>query len=180
MLAVIVSASVHVPRSQDFARGPVTPFSHVVAFYGDGFNRLADALPDRQASLLAPDVGGTLFASRLRVYDLVGLCDATTARTLMTDTAAFHRYVLDNVRPTFIHVHDTWADWAVFHRSERFRRDYAPISEVWPQETAPGTAQKEPTWGDYVRRDALGPNPDATLTRLRAIYEATGMGKITL
>jgi hypothetical protein len=178
--ALIVSLAVHAPRTSEFARDPITPFSHVVAFYGDGFNQLADALPNPQGSILAPDVGGTLFSSRLRVYDLVGLCDTTTARTLTTDTPAFQHYVLDQIQPTFIHVHEVWADWAVFHRNPRFLQDYVPIAEVWGPADAARTTPREPAWGDYVRRDALGPDPEATLARLRAIYRAAGLDHITL
>src|SRR5262249_48298218 len=121
------SAITHVPRSSDFLSGPIVPFDKVAEFYGHGFNRLVGQVRDPRPSLRAPDVGGPLYYSRLRVYALVGLCDRTTARTLTTDTAAFHRYVLEDVRPTFIHVHGPWAGWAALHKSNRFKEDYLPI-----------------------------------------------------
>jgi hypothetical protein len=172
------SAMTHAPRSAAFLSGPIVPFAAVAEFYGNGFNHLAEQLPVPRPSLLAPDVGGTLYYSRLRVYDLVGLCDRTTARTLTTDTAAFHHYVLEDVRPTFIHVHGPWAGWAAFHQSERFKQDYVAIRETWgPPETAEGGAVPEPKWGDYVRRDALGSRLDAALAALQQAYAAAGMSR---
>lgn len=179
LAAVAASVFVHVPRSADFASGPIVPFAEVAAFDGHGFNRLAEELPPGELSLLTPDVGGTLYYSRLKVYDLVGLCDRTAARTLTTDTAAFHRYVFEQLRPTFIHVHRSWAGWAAFHTSERFQAEYVPVREVWPREgerSEPG----EPVWGDYVRKDALGPDPEAVLERLRQAYVAAGMVRADL
>jgi hypothetical protein len=117
-------------------------------------------------------MGGTLLVSRLRVFDLVGLCDRDAARTLRSDTPAFHRYVLEEVRPTFIHVHGPWSGWAAFHSNPLFAEAYVPIRESWGAAQAP-----EPASGDYVRRDALGPDPQATLRRLQRAYVAAGMDR---
>jgi Dolichyl-phosphate-mannose-protein mannosyltransferase len=173
---VATSAVVHASRTADFAARPVVPLADVARFYGDGYNRLADVLGAPSPSLLAPDLGGTLLVSRLRVYDLVGLCDAVTARTLRSDSAAFHRYVFDEVRPTFVHVHGPWAGWAAFHSDARFEASYAPIRETWGGAAAREVGDpREPAWGDYVRRDALGAEPAAMLERLRKAYAAAGM-----
>src|SRR5262249_42888378 len=145
-----------------------------------GFNRLADALGAGPSSLLAPDLGGTLLVSRLRVYDLVGLCDRTAARTLRNDAAAFHRYVLAEARPTFVHVHGPWSEWAAFHAHPGFVASYAAIHEVWREAGAgDGGDAREPIEGDYVRRDALGADPAATLERLRRVYFSVGMERAT-
>jgi hypothetical protein len=177
LACVAASACIHVPRTRDFATWPVVPFSIVGSYFGEGYNRVAEAVPVREPSLLAADVGGTYIYSRLRVYDLVGLCDRTTARTLTSDTAAFHRYVLEDVRPTFIHVHTPWAGWAAFQTSARFKTDYAAIRETWPR---PGSrvaleSPGAPQWADYVRRDALGPDPEAGLAAVRRAYTAAGL-----
>jgi hypothetical protein len=184
-LIAATSATVHAPRTAAFARGPVVPLAGVARFYGDGYNRLAEVLGAPAPSLLAPDVGGTFLTSRLRVYDLVGLCDATAARTLRSDTAAFHRYVFEEARPTFIHVHGPWARWAAFHSNPRFTASYVALRESWlAPETRTGSDPErgsrqidEPTWGDYVRRDAIGPDPRPTLRRLRAAYAEAGMAQ---
>jgi hypothetical protein len=170
------SAAVHASRTADFAARPVVPLADVARYYGDGYNRLADVLGAPSPSLLAPDVGGTLLVSRLRVYDLVGLCDAVTARTLRRDSAAFHRYVFEEIRPTFVHVHGPWSGWAALHSDPRFAAEYAVIRETWNgAEPAADGDPREPAWGDYVRREALGTEPESTLARLREAYAAAGM-----
>jgi hypothetical protein len=171
------SAARHAERSAAFATYPPAPFREVAAFGGAGYNAVAAALEARNPSLLVPDVGGTLFYSSLRVYDLVGLCDRVTARTLTHDTRAFHRYVLEDVRPTFIHVHGTWSGWAAFHSSPTFTRDYVPIFEARdPSATTPG-GSNEPDQGDYVRRDAL--DSPARLAQVRRVFLRHGMARAT-
>ncbi len=168
------SAARHAERSSDFASYSITPFKRVAAFAGDGYNALAEALGAERPSLLAPDVGGALYYSRLRVYDLVGLCDRTTAQTLTRDTAGFHHYVLEEIRPTFIHVHGPWSEWASFHASPLFARDYVPIFEDW---SAPsGETPVEPLQGDYVRRDALRAEQGG-VARLRRVFLGRGMAR---
>lgn len=169
------SAARHAARSAVFAQEPVTPFSHVAGFAGHGYNALAAALGPRSASLLAPDLGGALYYSRLRVYDLVGLCDREAARTLTHDTAAFHRYVFDEVRPTFIHVHGPWSGWAALHTSPVFSRDYVPLFEAWGDAFSRDESGREPSRGDYVRRDAL--SDPAGLSRLRRVFAERGLDR---
>jgi hypothetical protein len=152
------------------------PFARIAEF-GRAYERLALRVRGPAPSLLAPDLGGTLFESRrLRVYDLVGLCDRTVARTLMGRTADFHAYVFEHARPTFIHVHGAWSGWARLHEDPRFARDYAPLHERWqaPQE-ARHEAGQEPWSGDYVRREALA--TEAELTRLRRAFVALGLDR---
>jgi hypothetical protein len=120
------------PRSSRFAERPPLPLAVVGEVLGHRLNRLATALGLESGSILLSDVGGTLLHSRLRVYDLHGLCDATIARTLgrYRNLRAFHEYVLGRVRPVFIHL--ATPDWVTvtrFQADERFRRDYAPLAE---------------------------------------------------
>jgi hypothetical protein len=156
-------------RLRTFSSAPIVPLEEVASRFGRGFNRLAEALPTApSASILLPDVGGTLLESRLRVFDLAGLCDATIAATLAHDTRALHGYVFDRLRPTFIHVHGGWAGLAGFSENPRLAEDYAVIHERRESDSA------EPDWGDYVRRDALGRDAVATLRHLRSLYAAVG------
>jgi hypothetical protein len=69
----------------------------------------------------------------------------------MDDTRAFHDYVFEDVRPTFIHVHGSWAGWAALHEDPRLARDYAPLHETWENGES-----GEPASGDYVRRESAG------------------------
>lgn len=173
LLLLTQSTAVHAHRSSDFARNPTVPFDRISAF-AQAYDRLADTLPPGEHSLLAPDLGGTLFYARLRVFDLAGLCDRTIARTLMGDREAFHDYVFDSARPTFIHIHASWAEWAAPHADPRFVRDYAPLFEVWTRpEGAEPSQEGEPWSADYVRRDAV-PTPES-LERLRRDFQRLGL-----
>jgi hypothetical protein len=169
------SAGRHAARSQAFAQESPAPFASVAAFAGDGYNALGAALGRASISLLTPDVGGAFYRSHLRVYDLVGLCDREAARTLTHDTAAFHRYVFERVRPTFIHVHGAWSGWASLHASASFSRDYVPLFESWDEPLSPERSAGEPARGDYVRRDAL--SDPAVLPRLRRVYLEQGLDR---
>lgn len=140
-------------RSLRFAQNPSVPFAEV-ARLAHRFDRYADVLGLENASVLLPDVGGTLYYSRLQVYDLGGLTDRTVALTLLRrqDLAAFHDYVFDILRPTFIHTHGLWAYLARLDDDPRFRRDYMAIRE----ELDPWIRKKfglEMFSGDYVRRE---------------------------
>ncbi|MGB9724261.1 MAG: hypothetical protein ACP5OO_12660 [Chloroflexia bacterium] len=143
-------------RSLRFAQDPSVPFAEV-ARLAERFDRYADVLGLENASVLLPDVGGTLYYSRLQVYDLGGLTDRTVALTLLRrqDLEAFHDYVFDTVRPTFIHTHGLWAYLARLDDDPRFRRDYAAIREgldPWIREKF----GLEMYSGDYVRREVAG------------------------
>jgi len=92
----------------------------------------------------------------------------------MGDRRAFHDYVFETARPTFIHIHSSWADWAAPHADPRFARDYAPLFEVWTRpEGAEASSEGEPWSGDYVRRDAA-PTPER-LERLRRDFQILGL-----
>jgi hypothetical protein len=173
---VVMSALLHTGRSIAFAADPVVPFERVAAFSGTGYNRLAAILGREDTSLLTPDMGGTLYYSTLRVYDLAGLCDRTIARSLKTDREAFLRYVFEEARPTFIHVHASWAEWADLSEDPRLRRDYAVIGERYdgPEEWRKTAMPHVPWSADYVRKDALGPDP-GVLERLRSAFREQGM-----
>ena len=172
--AIVIFAA----RSITFAADPPVPLADTLRLGAHGFNRLAAALPVREPSLLTPDLGGVLLESRLRVIDLAGLCDATIARThsIGGDVSALHRYIFEQVKPTFVHASGTFQRTSRLHEDPRFERDYVALHE---SHDAPiewtsfwrGRARTPPWWADYVRRDALGSDP-ATLDNLRIIYSS--------
>ena len=167
-------------RSRNFAQAPVVPFGRVAAFSGTGYNRLAAILGTRDASLLTPDLGGTLFYSTLRVYDLAGLCDRVVALTLRHDHRAFLDYVFEEARPTFIHAHASWAEWAAFPDDARLVRDYVAISERWegPVEWRAHASPQLPWSADYVRKDALGSRSEV-LRELQKAFREQGMPELS-
>lgn len=127
--ALGLSLLLFLPRSRAYAADPALSFYVVEKRIGQRYNRFADALALPECSFLGPDIGGALwtFHPHLRLYDLAGLTDRTVARTLKKDTDAFHDYVFDVARPTFILLHGPWAFPARMNLDPRFQRDYVPL-----------------------------------------------------
>ncbi len=125
---------------------------------GYTFNHYASALGVKDGSLKVPDLGGTLYYSHLRVYDLSGLCDKTVARTLVRDPAAFHDYVFEVAKPTFVRIHGNCTYFCNFDADPRFRRDYVAIRE-WLDPFVKEHYGRVAYSGEYVRKDAIGVDP---------------------
>ena len=150
-LVVVVTLVQASKRSVKFASDPTTPLAGIAEYFGDRYNRLAESLNLDSATLMAANQGGSLLYSNLRLVDMGGLTDRTIARTIDRDNKAFHDYVFEQVRPTFIEVHTTWVSRARLDADPRFRRDYVAIKERIVQEN--GVSRLES--GDYVRRDVV-------------------------
>jgi hypothetical protein len=165
VLALVASTGWFVDRSLRFSDDPTVPMSEVESYFGDRFEGYARLLGVKDPSLLTLDIGGLLYDSDLRVYDLVGLTDKTIARTLQHDRKAFHDYVLEDLKPTFIHTHGLYAVYAELDNDPRFRVLYRPICE----QTDPWV---EHVWhfywyaGDYVRWDVA--SDDAVVKQMEA------------
>ena len=149
LIVALLSFSVRIysNRTQLFVKNPTVPLSNVINELGLPFNRAAEKLGIINGSLLIPDLGGTLYVSNLRIYDLAGLCDATIARTKGINQNEFYDYIFDVAKPTFIHTHFPWAQQAALDVDPRFRDQYLPIRETFDTEN-------QVYWGDYVRKDA--------------------------
>ena len=141
-------------RSMLQVESPMVPFTDIAEDYAFRFNHYAEALHIKNASLLIPDLGGTLYYSDLRIYDLAGLTDKTIARTLRDDKKAFYDYVFDTLKPTFIHTHKVWAYLSDFDNDPRFREDYVPIRESYDEWIQTGYREDKYS-GDYIRKDAI-------------------------
>lgn len=157
-----------VPRTQAYAAEPALPFSVIEERIGRRYNRFAEMLDlPADASYLGPDIGGALWRSHLRIYDLAGLTDRTVARTLNRDPQAFHEYVFAEARPTFILIHGRWGLVAGLNRDPRFRRDYVPLCiERHPGErTIPPGDQLQS--GAFIRKDVVA-GREAVVEAIRA------------
>ena len=165
------SAAIFAYRSVSFAVAPIVPFDRIVQRYARGFDRCAAELGAPRPSLLIPDLGGTLYYSKLRIYDLAGLCDKTIAKTLRKNQQGFYDYVFEAAKPTFIHTHGVWTYAAKLDEDPRFRRDYVPIREA-VDSFVKQRYRVAMYSGDYVRRDALCSNPES-LARLRRVSGPT-------
>ena len=151
---LVHTAYVYKARSFQFAKSPMVPFEIVAQFYGIGFNNYADELGISDATFLLPDLGGTLYFSKHRVYDLAGLCDRQIARLIRTeDTTALRNHIF-SLLPTFIHVHGYWSVKSGLFHDIRFRKFYTAIVET---ESQPTNDQDQPPIynGDYVLKDAI-------------------------
>jgi hypothetical protein len=172
ILLLVGSATMFARRSRHFAAYPAIPFSDIEAQYGRRYDEYAAALgiPPTQASVLLPDLGGTLYNTGLKIYDLGMLGDKIIARTLRRDRPAFYDYVFEEAKPTFIHVHDTWTWWARLDDDPRFRRDYTPVYEypdAWIGKRWGLTKQS----GDYVRKAVLNDANAVAIAQLRAEWQ---------
>jgi len=156
-------------RTYQFRNKPTVPFLKVVKIYSATFDNYAKMLNVKNGSFLLPDIGGTLYYSKLRIYDLGGLTDKTIAITLGKKQKEFYDHVFDKLKPTFIHTHGGWTYLANFDLDKRFREDYLPIRErIEPysmQEYGisvimrPDAGEKFYS-GDYMRKDVLNGNSE--------------------
>jgi len=155
LAAVGLSLGLFASRSILFAAAPTVSFQEVVEKFGHRYNRYADLLGLEQPSILLPDVGGTLWVSRLRVYDLVGLTDRTIARTLEKNPEGFYDYIFDEAKPTFIHLHHYWTLQAGLDHDPRFQQDYIPLFQVFEPAVRERAGGFPLSSGDFIRRDAI-------------------------
>jgi hypothetical protein len=157
ILAVLLVSAVWMVnnrRLKTFSSHPPTNYFYMARLYGDKFNAYADYLGLESASFLVPDFGGTLMHSRLRLYDLAGLCDRTIPQTREKNQKAFFDYVFDTIKPTFIHTHGFFTEVSKFDDDPRFFRDYMPIyQEV--DSYLKRRYKYDRLSGDFVRRDSV-------------------------
>jgi hypothetical protein len=140
-------------RSNNFAKAPTVPFTLVAELHVNRFNEYASEIGVKNGSILIPDLGGMLYYSRLRVYDLSGLTDKVIAKNLGKNQSVFYDYVFVTLKPTFIHTHGWWAYIANFDADPRFRQNYIAINETtdnWIL-TQMGLSMFS---GDYIRNDS--------------------------
>lgn len=165
ILAVGLSLVLLLGRSTFFAGNPTIPFSDVAHYFGDRYNRYAQDLEVKDASILLPDLGGALWDSKLRVYDLAGLCDRTVAKTRGRNQQAFYDYVFGEVRPTFLRTYLGWSVLSQLERDPRFQRDYVPLVAFYEPEVKARTGQDYAS-GEFVRRDVAERHPEV-IARIR-------------
>lgn len=151
---IFLSVKIYIPRTLAFADKPTVPFSSIASSFGHSFNDIADQLGIPEASILCPDLGGTLYYSNLKVYDLAGLCDRKFAR-LKQNNQDLRNYVFRDLKPTFIHIHGWWSIYTGFQFDPRFREMYVPMWQSisnWKDKKRKGTKYLN---GDYIRRDSI-------------------------
>jgi hypothetical protein len=153
VIFAIMSVASFSGRTNKFSKQPTVPFT-IVANQYIKFDEYASKLGIENGSLLAPDLGGTLYYSNLKIYDLAGLTDKVIAKNLGINQSIFYDYIFETKKPTFIHTHQWWAYAANLDGDERFRQDYVAINESL-DEWVIGKLNRNIYSGDYVRKDAI-------------------------
>jgi hypothetical protein len=175
-VAVAHSVLVYAPRTKRFARNPTVPFATVAREVGAGFNAYAEDLGISNATFLCPDLGGTLYYSRHRIYDLAGLTDRAIAPLIAaSDGTALREYVF-RLRPTFIRAHGYWLRHAGFLGDPRFTELYVAIRESGGGSNAK-VGETAMEFGDYVLRTAV--RSDEALERLKEEVRMNGLAGVT-
>ncbi len=152
---VIALAAINALEVRAFSQGHIVAFGEIIR-QSEELNNIAARLAIEDGSLVAGDVGGLLWTSRLRVYDLLGLTDPTVARTFNRDKPAFYEYIFGQVRPTFIKGHMQTLKLAALDRDPRFARDYELLLGEW----RPDAPLEETGHLIFVRRDAIAGKAD--------------------
>ncbi len=133
-----------------------------VAERGRAFGDLARDLLVEDASLMDPDLGGTSWASGLRMVDLGGLADAHIARYRF-DPRFFLPYVLEEQRPTFVRTHCVWSRDTRINEYAAFREAYLPLWE----RACTLECCLDRLDGEYIRRDVFVVPPGSDLPGTR-------------
>jgi hypothetical protein len=145
-------------RTQAFVSQPTISLTEVSDRVAQ-FRELGAVLGVPEPTLLIADVGGTLLENGVRTIDLGMLTNRDVARWLggrsdKPDLPAFHAYIFEQVRPTFIstRAYHTWR--ARLDLDPRFAEDYVPLvtyADDWIRKRV----GIEMISGDYVRRDVV-------------------------
>lgn len=155
MIFMLPAAIKFLKRTYFFRNDPTVPFQMVVNKYSSTFDNYASLFHVKNGSLLLPDIGGALYFSRLKIYDLAGLTDRTIAKTLEINQKDFYDYIFKTIKPTFIHVHGIWAYRANLESDKRFREDYEPITESVEPSIEKKYGKLRVHSGNYIRKDIL-------------------------
>lgn len=164
----IVAVFSYAPRTMAYREAPALGMANVIERFGKPYDELAEFMEIEDATVLMPDLGGTLWESELRVYDMAGLCNQRIAHLAGTRNAnalsdaerrAYYDYIFEDIKPTFIRLHFPWTWRTRLQDQARFERDYVPLWEYQDRRFFPQRPRRYPA-GDYVRKDVLDENFD--------------------
>ncbi len=159
-IILLLSSYNQFPRAWEFSKKDFVSFESIAMQFGFRFNFYNDLTEKDNASLLAPDLGGTLYYSNLRVYDLAGLCDRDIAKTYyLNNQLARTKLIFEEIKPTFIHAHMPWSKQLGEDAKEYIMADYEIIHG--------GINELGFPEGDFIRKDAI--SNSAQLDKLKAI-----------
>jgi len=153
-IGFVVYSSYHFNiRTKQFCKNPTVPFDLVKTSFPDRFNSYAEILQLENASFLLPDVGASLYYSKIKIYDAVGLCNKEIRLKIPEGKLALQEYVLNVMKPTFIHLHGRWSTMYSLYENPDFLKLYVSIQSK--NDKLDNNEFYTVTSGDYLRRDAI-------------------------
>jgi hypothetical protein len=103
----------------------------------------------KSGSLLTPDIGGAIYYSNLRIYDLGGLIDKRYALVGRgKNNPELWNLIFDQDKPSFINIHSNASYDMELFQDSRLNRDYHPITE-----TSSILYNKPIVSGIYIRKE---------------------------
>lgn len=124
---VIAHIGMNVVVTKHHLEAPIVPFEPVAAVYGYQMNHFADSLQIGGAPMLIPDAGGAILTSQMEVHDIIGLLDPHLAKSMQTNLDAYRSYLLADLQPALIHLHDLWVQTFPLVADSSFQTAYLPI-----------------------------------------------------
>lgn len=115
-------------RLEDFRKDPTLSFSQVKKRFADPFNACNEQLQLKNATILLPDAGASLYYLNMQVYDAVGLCDKNIRIKRNEGPESLRNYIFNELQPTFIHLHGKWAKLYNIYEDPRLYEAYLPLS----------------------------------------------------
>jgi hypothetical protein len=115
-------------RLNDFRKDPTLSFAQVKQRFADPFNDCNKQLQLKDATILLPDAGASLYYLNMQVYDAVGLCDKNIRIKRNEGPESLRNYIFNELQPTFIHLHGKWAELYNIYEDPRLDQYYVPLS----------------------------------------------------
>lgn len=147
--AVLFMSALALPntwKSFEFANGPETSVNdvHRRANY---MGTVAEKLDLDDITLLDVDMGAHMFFTRWRIGDLAGLIDVAMSRH-KAQKSFIDDYIFTELRPTFAHVHGSWANQSKIPRNPKWKEQYLEI-------TGYPSGKRGYHVGNHIRKDLV-------------------------
>ncbi len=113
-------------KSADFAKAPETSVNDVHRRV-NYMSSIAEKLDIDDVTLLDVDMGAHLYFTRWHIADMAGLIDIAMARHKY-QKSFIDDYIFNEVRPTFAHVHGSWARTTRIPQNPKWKDQYLEIT----------------------------------------------------
>lgn len=146
VVAVLALAAPNTWKSAQFVAGPETTVNdvHRRANY---MGSVQEKLDLDDVTLLDVDMGAHMYFTRWHIADMAGLIDVAMARHKY-QKSFIDDYVFNEVRPTFAHVHGSWARTTKIPQNPKWKEQYLEI-------TGYPSGKRSYHVGNHVRKDLV-------------------------